>query len=127
MAISKKLCKLLAKILHGEGEHKKDECTIMVKRKLHAKILGKEYDTEHEIVIQSLSNGKSLNTGELTVLQKEVNPLLNALKKQGFLVTAIHNHWLFDKPRLMYIHIENVGNPIRFAKRLHEALKVLKN
>ncbi|MEH7419306.1 DUF1259 domain-containing protein [Neobacillus drentensis] len=25
------------------------------------------------------------------------------------MVTDFHNHWLFEKPRLMYIHWENVG------------------
>jgi hypothetical protein len=77
MAISKQLCNRLARILGGKGTHQKDECSIMIKRNLNARILGKKYDTEHEIMIQSLSNGKSLNTGELTV------SCFNGIKKIG--------------------------------------------
>ncbi|WP_338472725.1 DUF1259 domain-containing protein [Niallia sp. XMNu-256] len=119
------LCEKLARILKGTPFHEDGECTIMIERDLDVEILGKPYKTEHEITVQSLEHGESLNTGELVVLQKEVNPLLVALKKQGFLVTAIHNHWLFDKPKLMYIHIESVDEPVEFAKKLRDALSVL--
>lgn len=34
---------------------------------------------------------------------------MTALRKRGIIVTAVHNHWLFDKPRLMYMHWENVN------------------
>jgi hypothetical protein len=36
-----------------------------------------------------------------------------------------HNHWLFDQPRLMYIHFESLENPIRFARKVKDALNVL--
>lgn len=105
-----------------------DTCSIMVKRNLNAKILGKKYDTEHEIVIQSLGkNGNTLNTGEITLLQREVNKFIDAARRQGLRVTALHNHWLFDSPRLMYVHIETVEPPSQFAKKLRRALNVLKN
>ncbi|MFM1653458.1 DUF1259 domain-containing protein [Brevibacillus sp. B_LB10_24] len=126
MKISKQLCSRLARILGGKGMSN-DTCSIMIKRNLHAKILGRNYDTEHEIVIQSPDKqGRTLNTGEITVLQREVNRFVDAARKQGFKVTAIHNHWLFEKPRLMYVHIEVVENPVTFAKRLRKALNVLK-
>ncbi|WP_306431050.1 DUF1259 domain-containing protein [Paenibacillus sp. XY044] len=41
-------------------------------------------------------------------------------------LAAIHNHWLFEKPRLMYLHLETVGNPVTFARKLRTALNVLK-
>ncbi|MGO0062990.1 DUF1259 domain-containing protein [Brevibacillus fluminis] len=126
MKIPKDLCKKLAGILGGTGMSD-DSCTVMVKRNLNAKILGKKYDTEHEIVFQSLGcDGKSLNTAEITVLQKEVQRFVDAARKQKLKVTAIHNHWLFDDPRLMYIHLESVSEPVKFAKKLRKALDVLK-
>ncbi|MFP3514257.1 DUF1259 domain-containing protein, partial [Peribacillus sp. SIMBA_075] len=80
---------------------------IMVKRNLNARILGKKYDTEHEIVIQSLdSRGNTLNTAEITLLQRDVQKFINSARRQGLRITALHNHWLFDNPRLMYLHIE---------------------
>ncbi|WP_103110636.1 DUF1259 domain-containing protein [Brevibacillus reuszeri] len=126
MKIPKSLCNRLAKILGGTGMSN-DTCSIMVKRNLNATILGKKYDTEHEIVIQSLdSRGNTLNTAEITLLQRDVQKFINAARRQGLRITALHNHWLFDNPRLMYLHIETVEPPIQFAKKLRRALNVLK-
>jgi len=126
MAITEALCRRLARILGGKAQHENNECSIMVKRNLHATILGKKYDTEHEIVIQSLKNGRSLNTGEITLLQREVQLFVRQATKLGLRVSAVHNHWLFDKPRLLYVHVESVENPIRFARKLASILKRLK-
>ena len=126
MNISKSLCDRLAAILGGKGTSDGKSCSIMIERKLNAKILGRDYETEHEITIQSLKNGTTLNTGEITLLQSEVQRFTSAARKQGFKVTAIHNHWLFEKPRLMYLHLESVENPVTFARKLRSALNVLK-
>ncbi|MBJ9988707.1 DUF1259 domain-containing protein [Paenibacillus favisporus] len=126
MNISKSLCDRLAAILGGKGTSDGKSCSIMIERKLNAKILGRNYETEHEITIQSLKNGTTLNTGEITLLQSEVQRFTSAARKQGFKVTAIHNHWLFEKPRLMYLHLETVENPVTFARKLRAALNVLK-
>ncbi|MFC4078313.1 DUF1259 domain-containing protein [Salinithrix halophila] len=69
--------------------------------------------------------GRALNLGETVILQKEINPFISALRKRGIKVTALHNHWLFENPRLMYIHFEAIENPIIFARKVAEALKVL--
>ncbi|MGG4047830.1 DUF1259 domain-containing protein [Paenibacillus favisporus] len=126
MNISKSLCDRLAAILGGKGTSDGKSCSIMIERKLNAKILGRNYETEHEITIQSLKNGTTLNTAEITLLQSEVQRFNSAARKQGFKVTAIHNHWLFEKPRLMYLHLETVQNPVTFARKLRAALNVLK-
>ncbi|UYO01982.1 DUF1259 domain-containing protein [Paenibacillus sp. PSB04] len=126
MNISKSLCDRLAAILGGKGTSDGKSCSIMIERKLNAKILGRNYETEHEITIQSLKNGTTLNTAEITLLQSEVQRFTSAARKEGFKVTAIHNHWLFEKPRLMYLHLETVENPVTFARKLRAALHVLK-
>lgn len=126
MNISKSLCDRLAAIIGGKGTSDGKSCSIMIERKLNAKILGRNYETEHEITIQSLKNGTTLNTAEITLLQSEVQRFTSAARKQGFKVTAIHNHWLFEKPRLMYLHLETVENPVTFARKLRAALHVLK-
>ncbi|SFC40205.1 protein of unknown function [Bacillus sp. UNCCL81] len=49
---------------------------------------------------------------------------MTALRKRGIIVTAVHNHWLFDKPRLMYMHWENVNlDPVEFTRVSFEAAK----
>lgn len=45
-----------------------------------------------------------LNLGETAILQEEINDFISALRENGILVAALYNHWLFDGPRLVYIH-----------------------
>jgi hypothetical protein len=123
MAITKKLCDCLAHILGGTGMHENDHCSVTKKRNLPVKMLGKRYKVEQEFVFESMRRGRSLNTGEITVLEREVNRFVSALRRHEILVTAIHNHWLFEKPRLMYIHYEFVEEPVIAAIKLKEALR----
>jgi hypothetical protein len=62
-------------------------------------------------------DGNTLNLGETVILQKEINRFMTALRKRGIMITALHNHWLFDSPflrRAMYLvlkyHSSNYRN-----------------
>ncbi|SDN51568.1 protein of unknown function [Fictibacillus solisalsi] len=48
------------------------------------------------------------------------------LVSKGFIIGALHNHWLFIKPTILYIHFQSVEPPLTFAKKAAEALVVLK-
>lgn len=48
------------------------------------------------------------------------------LQNQGIIITALHNHWLFDNPRIMYIHFESIEPPLSFAKKVAKAFETLK-
>ena len=61
--------------------------------------------------------GKALCLGETVILQEEINPFMSILRKHGIIVTALHNHWLFDKPRLMYMHFESIDEPNRICQK----------
>jgi hypothetical protein len=67
--------------------------------------------------------GNALNLGETVLLQEEVNPLLTELRKRDIIVTAIHNHWLFEEPRAMYMHFESVEPPLDFARKVRASFK----
>lgn len=77
-------------------------------------------------VFESLSSdGRALCSGETVILQEEINPFIDELLKHDIIVTGFHNHWLFENPRLLYIHFEKIEKPIRFAKDVKDALEVL--
>ena len=61
-------------------------------------------------------------TGDFVLLAEEVNPVVKALTDNGIIVTAIHNHMLFDDPRLFMMHFWAVGDPQKIAKGLKAAL-----
>jgi len=46
-------------------------------------------------------------TGDFVLLADEVNPVVKALTENGIAVTAIHNHMLYDDPRLFMMHKTN--------------------
>jgi uncharacterized protein DUF1259 len=60
--------------------------------------------------------------GDLVLLQDEVNPVVKRLRSSGFEITAVHNHLLFESPRLMYIHYMGRGRAENLAASLKNAL-----
>jgi hypothetical protein len=72
-------------------------------------------------------DGRALCSGETVILQSEINPFISKLRRHGIIVTALHNHWLFEKPRLMYIHFLSIDQPLRFAAKVKEAMTALTN
>ena len=61
-------------------------------------------------------------TGDFVLLPEEVNPVVKALTENGIAVTAIHNHMLFDNPRLFMLHFWAVDDPGKLAAGLKAAL-----
>ena len=73
------------------------------------------------IHLAGLSFGGAI-TGDFVLLANEVNPVLKTLTQNGIAVTAIHNHMLYDSPRLFMMHFWAVDNPEKLAKGLKAAL-----
>jgi hypothetical protein len=127
-----KLCREFARILGGEGSIVNGVCLVQKFRDIQFTILGRK--TKSPLVnpqffsFENLDRkGNALNLGETVLLEEEINPLLTELRKRKIIVTAIHNHWLFDNPRAMYMHFESVEPPLEFAKKVREAFKVLED
>jgi Domain of Unknown Function (DUF1259) len=71
---------------------------------------------------QAVSDGKAAITGDFVLIDQEVNPVAKTLRQHGIDVTAIHNHGLFDAPRLFYMHFWGVEAPAKLAQGLKAAL-----
>ena len=71
---------------------------------------------------QPTSDGKAAITGDFVLVDKEVNAVARALRQHGIDVTAIHNHGLFDTPRLFYMHFWANDDPVKLAQGLKAAL-----
>lgn len=118
-------CEKLARIIGGTSEVANGVCVVSRLRDINATILNRRTQSPlalpFALSFENNRGGETLNLGETVILQKEINPFITALRKRGILVTALHNHWLFDEPRLMYIHWEDVSNPFEFARDSFEA------
>src|SRR5436305_1782136 len=64
------------------------------------------------------TGGMDVMMGDLVLLQDEVNPVMSALLDNGFDVTALHNHFFQDEPRMFYMHVHGHGIPSDLARKV---------
>jgi hypothetical protein len=74
------------------------------------------------LTFQAMDDNKAAITGDFVLLDTEVNAVARTLRQHGIDVTAIHNHGLFDTPRLFYMHFWAVDTPAKLAQALKAAL-----
>nr|WP_106783275.1 LppY/LpqO family protein [Lysinibacillus timonensis] len=128
-----KLCKEFARILGATPSVINGVCTATKSRtNIHPVLLGRKAESfmfvPQAFSFENLdSAGKALCLGETVILEEEVNPFISRLRDDGIIVTALHNHWLFENPRLMYIHFQDIDEPLSFARKVRRALRVLTN
>ncbi len=53
--------------------------------------------------------------GDLVLLEDQVNPVMSAALDQGLEVTALHNHFFWDSPKVMFMHIGGTGDEATLA------------
>lgn len=126
--IFKSVCNQFAQILHGEGKTENGACTVSFHRSFDVQIEGKDGSSVLGVGVtfQSLDGeGNALNTVEAAVLQDELPAFTYAATQQGIIVSAIHNHWLFTNPLIMYIHMQSVEPPLQFAQKMAYAFTQL--
>jgi hypothetical protein len=64
--------------------------------------------------------------GDLVLFQDEVNPAMSAALENGLAVTALHNHFFFDDPKVYFMHIGGEGSVDQLAKGVKAALDATK-
>src|SRR5205823_13807489 len=68
----------------------------------------------------------TLVMGDLVLTEDEVTPVMTKLEEGGVDPTALHNHVLHESPRVMYMHIHAMGDSVKIAKAIHDALALSK-
>lgn len=71
------------------------------------------------------SDGTDVMMGDLVLTQDEVNPVLSALLDHGLQVTALHNHFFYEEPRLYFMHVHGHGNAAELAKAAKPAVDLI--
>lgn len=64
--------------------------------------------------------------GDLVLFEDEVNPVMSAALDNGLEVTALHNHFFFENPRVMFMHIGGSGAVEQLASAVRKALDKVK-
>src|SRR3989442_999599 len=60
--------------------------------------------------------------GDLVLFQDEVNPVMSAVLDNGLSVTALHNHFFFDEPKVYFMHVGGEGSVEKLATGVKLAL-----
>jgi hypothetical protein len=71
------------------------------------------------------SGDKNVMMGDLVLTEDEVNPVMSALLDHGLEVTALHNHFFHEEPRIFYMHVHGQGTPADLARDLKPALDLI--
>src|SRR5438874_8128721 len=68
--------------------------------------------------------------GDTVLFEDEVNAAMTAALDNGLNVTALHNHFFFDKPKVFFMHIEGEGNVEQLAsavRNVYDAVKKVRS
>src|SRR5260370_12482133 len=47
--------------------------------------------------------------GDLVLTEDQISPVMSAALDNGLEVTALHNHFIWDSPKIMFMHICGIG------------------
>jgi uncharacterized protein DUF1259 len=70
-------------------------------------------------------DGMHVMMGDLVLTEDEVNPVMSALLQNGVEVTALHNHFFHEQPRVFYMHVHGTGDPVDLAHRVKPAIELI--
>src|SRR5438093_5148762 len=71
------------------------------------------------------TGGNDVMMGDLVLLEDEVNSVMSALLDNGLEVTALHNHFFFESPRIFYMHVHGHGKAADLAKMAKPAVDLI--
>jgi len=67
-------------------------------------------------------HAESMVMGDLVLFADEVNPVMSAALDNGLDVTALHNHFFYDEPKVMFMHIGGHGSIDQLSGAVRQAI-----
>jgi uncharacterized protein DUF1259 len=64
--------------------------------------------------------------GDIVLLEDQVNPVMSAALDAGLEVTALHNHFFWDTPKVMFMHVGGMGDETTLATGIGKVFARLK-
>src|ERR1051325_1070731 len=77
------------------------------------------------IALTKGTGGMDVMMGDLVLTEREVNPVMSALLENGLEVTALHNHFFFESPRIFYMHVHGHGKTADLVSKVQPALALI--
>jgi len=67
--------------------------------------------------------------GDTVLFEDEVSPAMSVALDNGLSVTALHNHFFFDEPKVYFMHIEGEGSVDKLAgavRKIYDTIKTIR-
>src|SRR5215472_15099086 len=118
------------KIVGKQGDYKANVLKVNIPRNdLRMKIAGYSVPTPFGFggwfAMTKGDGGEDIAMGDLVLTEAEVNPVMSALLDHGLEVTALHNHFFWDEPRVFFMHIHGHGKAVDLANDLRPAIDLI--
>jgi len=118
------------KIVGKTGDYKANVLKVNIPRNdLHMSVAGYSVPTPFGFggwfAMTKGDGGEDVLMGDLVLTQDEVNPVMSALLEHGLEVTALHNHFFWDDPRVFFMHIHGHGKANDLAEQIKPALDLI--
>jgi len=75
------------------------------------------------------TNDKAMVMGDTVLFEDEVNAVMSAALDNGLSVTALHNHFFFDEPKVYFMHIGGEGSIDKLAggvRKVYDTIKTIR-
>lgn len=77
------------------------------------------------IALTKGTGGHEVMMGDLVLTEDEVSPVMSAVLDNGLDVTALHNHFFWEQPRIFYLHVHGTGSAADLARRMKPAIDLI--
>jgi hypothetical protein len=74
-------------------------------------------------------HAEAMVMGDTVLFEDEVNPVMSVALENGLAVTALHNHFLFDHPKVYFMHIGGDGSLDQLAsavRRVYDKVREIR-
>ena len=76
------------------------------------------------------AHAEAMVMGDTVLFEDEVNAAMTAALDNGLNITALHNHFFFDQPKVFFMHIEGEGTTEKLAsavKKVYDTTKAIRD
>lgn len=124
------LCRQFGEVFGAKSKFEKGVCSVELERTFDVHVMGRKSGSVKGVALmfESLdAEGNALNFSETVMEEREIPAFNRAVTQQGLIIGAQHNHWIYDSPKLIYVHVQSVEPPLDFAKKMTYAFSRLAN
>jgi hypothetical protein len=123
--------KQIETIVQAQGTVTKGVLVIDIERKDMGQVAGPigvtftpAFELDGTLAFQPLGNRLAFLNGDLPLRPSETQPFIDALVANGIVFQAFHQHYIEMRPNVWFIHFRGLGDPLKLARGIHNAIKV---